>query len=50
MGELGGSAILFEDTIKANSVDREGKMFQRVSRIEGSSQLYEVQGVRVLGC
>ena len=43
MGELGGSAILFEDTIKANSVDREGKMFQRVSRIEGSSQLYEVQ-------
>ena len=43
MAELSGSAILFEDTIKVDTVDREGKMFQRVSRIECSSQLYEVQ-------
>lgn len=43
MGEASGSAVLLEDTFKVSSVDREGKIFQRVSRIEGSSQLYEVQ-------
>jgi DNA-directed RNA polymerases I, II, and III subunit RPABC3 len=42
MGDL-GTGILFEDTILINTIDKEGKMFQRVSRVEGSSQLYEVQ-------
>lgn len=43
MGEIGGSGTLFEDSIKITCVDKEGKIFQRVSRIEASSQLYEVQ-------
>jgi DNA-directed RNA polymerase I, II, and III subunit RPABC3 len=43
MGDLGGSSILLEDTLQVSAVDREGKMFQRVSRVEGSSQLNEVQ-------
>jgi RNA polymerase Rpb8. len=42
MAEISGNPVPFEDTIKVTSVDREGKMFQRVSRIEGSCQLYEV--------
>mmetsp|Transcript_9210 Transcript_9210/g.13696 ORF Transcript_9210/g.13696 Transcript_9210/m.13696 type:complete len:149 (+) Transcript_9210:6-452(+) len=42
MAEL-GTSTLFEDTIKVNSVDREGKMFQRVSRVEATTELYEVQ-------
>lgn len=43
MGDLGGNAILLEDTLQISSVDKEGKMFQRVSRIEGTSQLNEAQ-------
>lgn len=43
MEDWGGSSVLFEDTFKAQSIDREGKRFQRVARIEGVSELYEVQ-------
>ncbi|CAG9310936.1 unnamed protein product [Blepharisma stoltei] len=43
MAGIGGSSTLFEDTIKVTSVDKEGKMFQRVSRIEASTEILEIQ-------
>jgi DNA-directed RNA polymerases I, II, and III subunit RPABC3 len=43
MVDTSGNSTLLEDTIQITAVDREGKIFQRVSRVEGTSQLYEVQ-------
>jgi DNA-directed RNA polymerase I, II, and III subunit RPABC3 len=42
-GEWGGTNVLFEDTFRIQTVDKEGKKFQKVSRIEAQTELYEVQ-------
>lgn len=43
MANTGGSSTLFEDTIKVITVDKEGKMFQRVSRVEATTEILDIQ-------
>ena len=37
------SSTLFEDTLKIESIDKDGKVFQKVSRIEGETELYQIR-------
>ena len=36
------SSTLFEDTLKIEAIDREGKVFQQVSRVEGTTELHRI--------
>lgn len=38
-----GTSSLIEDTLKITEIDREGKVFQHVSRAEGSTELYDIK-------
>ena len=41
--DFGGSSVLFEDTFRVTGVDSEGKAFQKITRMEATSAIYEVE-------
>jgi len=41
--DWGSSSALFEDTFRVTGIDTEGKAFQKITRIEATSEMYEVQ-------